>query len=151
MSRLDPRLREFATDMRSAPTMPETVLWKRLRGSQLGFKFRRQTVIGPYIVDFFCPAVGLVVELDGRTHDGEADVRRDAVLLAKDLTVLRFANAEISANIEQVLRTIYVTASKLPPRFVPDPPPPSPRGEGGQRQSASEEEPGHGTRAESVL
>ncbi len=121
-ARLDPRLRRFATDMRNAPTPPEAVVWSRLRNSRLGFKFRRQTVIGPYIVDFFCPAVGLIVELDGRTHDGEADARRDTALATSGFKVLRFSNADVSADIEQVLRTIYVTACNLPPRFTPNPP-----------------------------
>ncbi len=132
MTRLDPRLRRFATDLRNAPTKPEAVLWSRLRGSQLGFKFRRQTVMGSYIVDFFCPAIGLIVELDGRTHNGEADVMRDAALAKNGFKVLRFNNSEISADIEHVVRTIYVTARDLPPRFVPHPPAPTPEGEVGQ-------------------
>ena len=130
--RLDPRLRCYATDMRNAPTPPEAVLWSRLRASQLGFKFRRQTVIGTYIADFFCPAVGLIVELDGRTHDGDDDRRRDMVLAGKGFRVLRFTNAEVSADIDRVLNAIYVTARDLPPRFGPHPPAPSPEGEGEQ-------------------
>jgi len=58
--------------MRREPTPFENAVWQRLRASQLGgFKFRRQTVIGSFICDFFCPAKGLIIEIDGDTHDLE--------------------------------------------------------------------------------
>jgi very-short-patch-repair endonuclease len=130
VTRLDPRLRALATGLRNDATMPEVVLWSRLRASRLGFKFRRQTVIAPFIVDFFCPAIGLVIEVDGRTHRGEADAIRDAALAAKGFKVLRFSNADIALDIEQVLRTIDMTARHLPPRFGFRPSAPSVEGEG---------------------
>ena len=78
---LDPRLRSFAADMRNQPTPIEAALWRKLRGAQLGgFKFRRQTVLDLFIADFFCPAIGLIVELDGNTHDDQRDARRGAAL-----------------------------------------------------------------------
>ncbi|QYE34780.1 DUF559 domain-containing protein [Polymorphobacter sp. PAMC 29334] len=133
-ARLDPRLRSFATSMRNDPTKPEAVLWSHLRASQTGYKFRRQSVIESYIVDFFCPLVGLVVELDGATHRAEQDIRRDDDLLQKGFKVLRFGNAEVSADIDRVLDAIFVTARAMPPRFgpLPHPPAPSPEGAGGQ-------------------
>ena len=57
-------------------TIPERMLWNRLRGGNLaGLKFRRQQPLGPYIVDFFCHEAGLVVEVDGRSHDGRGGGR----------------------------------------------------------------------------
>jgi len=133
-ARLDPKLRSFATALRSDPTKPEAVLWSRLRASRLGFKFRRQTVIGHYIVDFFCPSIGLIVELDGSTHRADEDAKRDSELHEKGFTVLRFGNSEVSSNIDGVLNAIFATARAMPPRYgrLPHPPAPSPEGEGEQ-------------------
>ena len=75
-------------------SLPEVVLWQLLRGGRLGaLRFRRQHPIGPYILDFYCPAVRLAVELDGTAHDhperAKRDRRRDAWLAARDIAVLR--------------------------------------------------------------
>ncbi|MDO7844022.1 endonuclease domain-containing protein [Sphingomonas immobilis] len=69
-----------AKEMRRNPTEPEKRLWRSLSNSQLaGYKFRRQHVVleALAIIDFLCPAVGLGIEIDGETHDVEADERRD--------------------------------------------------------------------------
>jgi very-short-patch-repair endonuclease len=65
--------------MRLAPSEPERVLWQALRCCQLGVQFRQQVVLHGYIVDFFAPAVRLVVEVDGAQHTRQrgADKRRD--------------------------------------------------------------------------
>jgi very-short-patch-repair endonuclease len=66
---LSNRLRTHARIMRRTATPPEHRLWQALRNNQLnGCKFRRQTPIGPYIVDFYYAAAGLIVEVDGITH-----------------------------------------------------------------------------------
>ena len=63
-------MRERARRLRKDSTIPERVLWTLLRDRRLsGVKFRRQHPIGPYVVDFYCPSHGLIVELDGRSHD----------------------------------------------------------------------------------
>src|SRR5271167_1014771 len=84
---------ENARRLRRNATIPERILWNRLRGGGLaGLKFRRQQPIGPYIVDFFCHEAGLVVEVDGRSHDerGNEDARREAFLREQQqLQVLR--------------------------------------------------------------
>jgi very-short-patch-repair endonuclease len=117
--RINPRLGQFAAGMRKEPTPFEQALWARLRSSQLGgLKFRRQTVIGTVIVDFFCPSIGLVVEIDGDTHDPVADARRDNGLNARGFSVLRFTNADVGGNIDGVLQTILMKAGTLPPRFT---------------------------------
>ena len=134
-ARLDPRLRGFATEMRNQPTPIEAVLWQKLRSSQLDcLKFRRQTVIGQYIADFFCPSIGLIVEVDGNTHDSSRDARRDAALANLGFQVLRFTNHDIGANLDGVLTTILSVARTRPPRFAsrPHPPATSPEGEGEQ-------------------
>src|SRR5260221_14673297 len=66
-----------ARALRTTPTDAEIRLWSRLRRKQLeGFRFRRQQPIGPYIVDFLCPAAKLVIEVDGGQH--ATDEQRDA-------------------------------------------------------------------------
>ena len=129
--RVDPRLGAFAKRMRSAPTPAEGLLRQRLRAARLnGIGFRRQTVIEGRIVDFFCPAVGLAIEVDGDTHDRIVDRQRDALLARSGMTVLRFTNEEVLTNVEGVLTTIAAAAADLPARFT-HPPAPSLEREGG--------------------
>ena len=112
--------------MRRNPTEPEKRLWRHLSNSQLnGLKFRRQAVIGHRIVDFFCPAISLAIEVDGDTHDRVADERRDAGF---PFPVLRITNHDVMTNMAGVLEAIISTASALPPRWPH--PNPSPEGEG---------------------
>ncbi|MCB2067282.1 MAG: endonuclease domain-containing protein [Erythrobacter sp.] len=102
------QLLERAAEMRRNPTAPEYRLWLQLRGSRLhGCKFRRQTVIGQRIVDFFCPAKGLVIEVDGDTHDPVADALRDQRLLEQHgFATIRFTNLDVMQNLEGVLLTV---------------------------------------------
>ena len=59
-----------ARDLREASTTPEQLLWLALRNGQIGrLKFRRQHSIGPFVADFYCHSVGLVVEVDGMSHN----------------------------------------------------------------------------------
>jgi very-short-patch-repair endonuclease len=114
--------------MRNNPTEPEKRLWRSLSNSQLGYKIRRQSVIGGLIVDFFCPAKALVIEVDGDTHDVEADHRRDTLLSIRGYRTIRFTNADVMNNIDGVLDAISRTLSALPDRWPH--PNPSPEGEG---------------------
>ncbi|WP_380926545.1 endonuclease domain-containing protein [Sphingomonas arantia] len=116
--------------MRKEPTPFEEALWLQLRGSRLaGLKFRRQTVIGSVIVDFFCPAIGLVVEVDGDTHDAAVDSARDTWLGERGFTVLRFSNADVGRNLNGVLEAIVLAAGACRARFT-HPPAPSLEREG---------------------
>jgi len=95
----------------------ERKLWMRIRRKQISnFRFRRQHTIGPYIADFACVEVRLVIELDGDQHgfdDGARDQKRDAFMEASGWMVLRFWNHEIYHNIDGVLETILNTAESL--------------------------------------
>ncbi|AYA36063.1 endonuclease domain-containing protein [Hymenobacter oligotrophus] len=106
-----PHRKQHRRDLRNNATPAEATLWRCLRNSQLkGRKFRRQQSIGPYIVDFYCPAEQLVVELDGAGHftvSGEAnDVARTAYLQNLGLRVLRFENTSVLQQVESVLTAI---------------------------------------------
>jgi len=124
-------LQGHARDMRSNPTEPEKHLWTHLSRSQLGgFKFRRQATIGRVIVDFLCPATGLIVEVNCDTHvDVEADARRDVALEVLGYRVIRIGNSDVMRNIEGVLQHLLATLQAMPPRRAPHPNP-SPEGEG---------------------
>ena len=124
--------------MRRQPTELEKRLWRHLSGSQLGgFKFRRQTVLKPFIADFFCPAKGLIVEIDGETHPASSDEMRDAQLAARGFETIRFTNDEVRDNMEGVLTTLLDRLRALPDRWPSPPlgptPNPSPEGEGLER------------------
>jgi very-short-patch-repair endonuclease len=118
--------------MRRNPTEPEKRLWRSLSNGQLnGFKFRRQHVVfeAQAIVDFFCPSIGLCVEVDGDTHDDRSDTSRDAKLKALGFTVIRFGNADVISNIDGVAWQLLDTANSLPGRWpgsVTPPPQPLP-------------------------
>ncbi|HQX27939.1 MAG TPA: ribosome maturation factor RimM [Alphaproteobacteria bacterium] len=117
-----------ARNLRQNQTDAEKKLWRRLRDRQLnGCKFRRQHPIPPYIVDFFCEEIGLIVEVDGGQHTPEKDAKRSEFLNQNNFKILRFWNNEVLGNIEGVLEMIK---KNLPP----DPSPlPSPKGEGEKR------------------
>ncbi|MGH7329746.1 MAG: endonuclease domain-containing protein [Polyangiaceae bacterium] len=80
-----------ARHMRIAPTRSEALLWEALRGGQLGVRFRRQVVLGPFIVDFFAPSARLIVEVDGGIHRAsrEHDARRDAAFAERGIRTVR--------------------------------------------------------------
>ena len=97
--------------MRASLTPAEATLWRLIQRSQLqGRKFRRQHSIGPYIVDFYCPSEGLVVELEGSAHDSESSAKRDETrarfLAAAGLVVLRLENRHVFENPDGVLEWI---------------------------------------------
>jgi len=95
--------------LRSSPTDAEIRLWSRLRRKQRdGFRFRRQQPIGHYIVDFFCPAAKLVIEVDGGQHAAleNDDARRTHWLEARGYRVVRFWNNDVLGNTDGVILAI---------------------------------------------
>jgi putative DNA methylase len=112
-------------------TDAEQLLWQCLRRKQLGgYRFRKQHPLERFVLDFYCPAVRLAVELDGSQHntpDGLAkDEERTAILQQHGIEVIRFWNNEVLTNLEGVLQSIYEALQR---RELP-PPQPSPAGEG---------------------
>lgn len=98
-----------AEELRQDMTPTEKILWAQLRTNRLdGLHFRRQQVIAGFIVDFYCHAAGLAVELDGPIHAQRADYdrERDRVLKEIGVRVLRFKNEEVLENLEAVLTAI---------------------------------------------
>ena len=104
-------LKQTRRDLRNNATETEVELWQYLRSSQFhNRKFRRQHSVGRYILDFYCPAERLAVELDGAQHytpEGiEADQQRTQYLNEFGIRVLRFKNAIVFEDIQQVLEEI---------------------------------------------
>ena len=103
--------KERSRELRSSMTDAEIALWSKIRRKQLqGLQFHRQKPIGNYIVDFYCPAVWLVIEIDGGQHytpEGTlSDANRDEYLQSLGLSVLRFSNLDVLRNIDGVMATI---------------------------------------------
>lgn len=96
-----------AKGLRKWSTDAESRLWFRLRAARLdGLKFRRQHPIPPYIVDFYCEAARLVVELDGSQHGKAADAVRDRALTRNGMKILRFLDNDVLRDTETVLAVI---------------------------------------------
>ena len=111
----------FARDLRRNQTDTELVMWQILRSRQLdGYKFRRQRVIGPYIVDFCCLNPKLIIELDGSQHTDNADYdeTRTKFLQSEGFEVLRFWDNEALQNrdgvTEAILRALTLALSHVP-------------------------------------
>ena len=113
-------LSRFAKRMRDEPTHAEHMIWQELRATKLGVRFDRQKVIGPYIVDFVCGVLKLVVEVDGDVHDLPDQIAHDAArsgdLAAVGYTVLRFRNEEVYEDADAVASIIQDAVDQLLPR-----------------------------------
>jgi len=103
-----------AKELRREMTPAEKILWQEVRAKKLGVRFRRQQVIAGFIVDFYCHKSALVVEVDGDIHDlhQEEDARREKVLSALGLRIVRFRNDEVVRNLSAVVGRIKETIEK---------------------------------------
>jgi very-short-patch-repair endonuclease len=109
---------EHVKFLRQNQTTAERLLWVQLRAKRVGnIRFRRQHPLGPYVVDFYCHAARLVIELDGESHDLSvaADTHRTAWLKNYGVDVLRFTNRDVNENLEGVVRTIEARLSRSNP------------------------------------
>jgi very-short-patch-repair endonuclease len=99
-----------ARELRRSMSLPEGLLWQELRRRPGGYKFRRQHPFGPYVLDFYCAAARLAIEVDGISHDmGDnpaRDERRDTWLKAQGLHVIRFAADDVLGDVNDVLGMI---------------------------------------------
>src|SRR6187551_470673 len=114
MSMVSTTIRRAAAKKLRANTTPhERILWRALKELPIeGTHFRRQAPIGRYVVDFFCPAKRLIIELDGGHHNEDATTKRDserqAWLEQEGYRVIRFWNSDVTADLNAVLERIYV-------------------------------------------
>jgi len=101
--------RKFAPFLRREMTGGERLLWQRLRGEQLGVKFRRQHPLGSYVADFACLAPRLIVEVDGSRHAEQQayDTKRDAFFKSRGFEVMRFAANLPFSGLQSMVEAIY--------------------------------------------
>ncbi len=123
----EPKLKEIRRFLRSEGTSAEKILWKYIRGNQLGYKFRRQFSVGNFVADFYCHELKLIIELDGWTHDSllakNKDKRKQNFLDARGYCVVRFTNEDVYGDIGKLFERIKKACdnrriTKTPP-FIP--------------------------------
>jgi very-short-patch-repair endonuclease len=120
-----------ARRLRRTMSLPEVLLWQRLRGSPGGLAFRKQHPIDPYVADFYCSASKLVIEVDGEAHDRgdrpQRDEARTAFLQGRGYQVLRIAAEDVLKDPDGVAASIVAyAADPLHHRAARGGPPPRP-------------------------
>jgi very-short-patch-repair endonuclease len=114
-------LKARRVELRKNTTKTEVILWDKIRNRQVeNMKFKRQYSVVGYVVDFYCPEIRLVIEIDGDSHFTEKGVEKDVVrtklINSLKINILRFTNDEIYNNLENALeilrdRIILATSS----------------------------------------
>ena len=110
------KLKGFARANRRAGNLSEVLLWNELKRKKMGVQFKRQRPIGPYIADFYCLEKGLVIEIDGWSHDNkyEYDKERDRYMRALGLNVLRISDTDVKQDMSNVLIWIKHNIDNIP-------------------------------------
>ncbi|MCX7810113.1 MAG: DNA methyltransferase [Leptospiraceae bacterium] len=114
----NPNLKERARELRKAGNLAEIIFWKQVRNKQfLGLDFDRQKIVGNYIVDFYCKELGVVVEIDGDSHNEkmEYDAERDEYLKSLGLKVYHVRAEDVLNNIEGVMKFLETELTPLTP------------------------------------
>jgi len=111
----NPKLREFARQLRNNSTLSEVLLWKQIKGKALGVKFKRQVPMLEYIVDFYCQEIGLAIEVDGNIHDFRylEDTQRQQEIEKYGVIFIRFSNEEIKNNMFSVILSLESKIEEL--------------------------------------
>ncbi len=103
------KLKILARDKRKAGILSEVLFWKQVRARQFyNIDFDRQRIIGSYIVDFYVKALGLVVEIDGISHEEkiEYDAARQMFLESLGLKVFRATDGDVKLRILNVMENL---------------------------------------------
>ena len=109
-----PEIERRARELRAHMTAAEERLWQAIRGKQIdGLRFRAQHPVGRFILDFYCPARKLIIEIDGESHDEQLDrdSERSAILESYGYLVVRFSNAEVHSGLADVVDRIRTAAA----------------------------------------
>lgn len=109
--RNDHALKQRRRELRRNQTEAEKAFWAHVRNGRFhGMKFFRQYSVGPYILDFYCPAIKLAVELDGGQHNQDEnrvyDTARSEFLRTHGIEVLRFWNHDVLLDVQSVLARV---------------------------------------------
>ena len=100
----NPKLKEYARELRKNSTLSEVLLWKNIKNKALGVQFHRQVPMLEYIVDFYCHEIMLAIEIDGDSHlyKYEYDVKRQGDLEQQGVVFLRFSDLDVKQNMFSV-------------------------------------------------
>ena len=111
----NPKLREFARQLRNNSTLSEVLLWKQIKGKALVVEFKRQVPMLEYIVDFYCQEIGLAIEVDGNIHDFRylEDAQRQQEIEKYGVIFIRFSNEEIKNNMFSVILSLESKIEEL--------------------------------------
>jgi very-short-patch-repair endonuclease len=99
---------ERARDLREDVSKTESKLWPKLCKGRMGASFRRQHPIGPFFADYCCPALKLVIEVDGPFHSAAEDAARDQFMVSRGYDVLRFSVEDMDRRFKDVIETIHI-------------------------------------------
>ena len=113
-------LTERARELRKNSTLSEILFWNMVKNKQFdGLDFNRQKVIGNYIVDFYCARLGVVIEIDGWTHDNKQayDAKRDEYLRLLGLYVLHIYDEDVKHDINGTMQMVKEFCSKIPTKY----------------------------------
>ena len=124
-----------ARRLRRDLSLPEKLLWVRLR--QADVRFRRQHPIGAYVLDFYCPAMKLAIEVDGAAHDFGNRPQRDEIRIAwlqgRSIDVLRISAKEVLADPDEIAGAIIRLCTLEPLHHSPSASGAPPRASGARR------------------
>jgi very-short-patch-repair endonuclease len=111
----NPRLKVLARQLRQNSTLAEVILWLNIKKEALSYEFHRQVPINEYIVDFYCHELELAIEIDGYTHDYnyEKDIKRQKVLEALGIRVVRFTEEDVKKHLNDVIRVLLATIEEI--------------------------------------
>ncbi len=111
----NPKLKEYAKELRKNSTLSEVLLWQQIKNKALGVQFHRQVPMLEYIVDFYCHELMLAIEIDGDSHlyKYEYDIKRQGELEKEGVVFLRFTDLDIKQNMFSVGITLEQVVQEL--------------------------------------
>ncbi len=106
----NPKLKEFARELRKNSTLSEVLLWLKIKGKTMGVEFHRQVPIDNFIVDFYCHELMLAIEVDGSSHDEKQDYDQNRQLILENLGVrfIRFSDIDVKQKMGWVLEELMI-------------------------------------------
>lgn len=111
----NPKLKEYARQLRNNSTLAEVLLWQKIKGKALGVEFHRQVPVSEFIVDFYCHEIQLAIEIDGSSHDTQYDNanRRQNSLETKGVECIRFKDIAVKKELFSVLLALKSKVEQL--------------------------------------
>ncbi|WP_158974645.1 endonuclease domain-containing protein [Cellulophaga sp. L1A9] len=111
----NPKLKEYARQLRNNSTLAEVLLWQKIKGKALGVEFHRQVPVYEFMVDFYCHKIQLAIEIDGSSHNTkyDYDCRRQNILETKGVECIRFEDIAVKKELFSVLLALESKVEQL--------------------------------------